>query len=69
MINCVDDQVYFVNDDSLQVDFETKLAARFKVDIMGWAHWYLQARLTQHANYSITLDQSRYMALIATRSS
>ena len=67
MINCVDDQLYFANDDSLRADFETKLAARFKVDIMGWAHWYLQARLTQHANYSITLDQSRYMALIATR--
>ncbi len=34
---------------------------------MGKAHWYLQARLTQNADHSITLDQTRYMALIAAR--
>ena len=33
---------------------------------MGQAHWYLQARLTQHADYSITLDQARYSALISS---
>ena len=31
------------------------------------AHWYLQGRLTQNEDYSVVLDQSRYMALIASR--
>ena len=34
---------------------------------MGMAHWYLQGRLTQNEDYSVVLDQSRYMALIASR--
>ena len=34
---------------------------------MGIAHWYLQGRLLQNEDYSIVLDQSRYMALIASR--
>ena len=34
---------------------------------MGQAHWYLQARLNQHQNFSITLDQACYMALICNR--
>ena len=34
---------------------------------MGLAHWYLQARLNQLHDFSIILDQSRYIALITTR--
>jgi len=34
---------------------------------MGMAHWYLQGRLMQNKDYSVTLDQSRYMALISSR--
>jgi hypothetical protein len=30
----------------------------------GQANWYLQSRITQCADYSITLDQSRYAALV-----
>ena len=38
---------------------------RFDIEDMGIAHWYLQGRLLQHEDHSISLDQSRYMALIA----
>ena len=34
---------------------------------MGQAHWYLQARLQQNDDYSIVLDQSRYMSLICNK--
>ena len=34
---------------------------------MGQAHWYLQGRLIQNNDYSVLLDQSRYMSLIAAR--
>ena len=34
---------------------------------MGQAHWYLQSRITQAANYNLTVDQSRYIGLIVSR--
>jgi hypothetical protein len=40
---------------------------RFDVKLLGQATWYLQSRITQLADYSIILDQSRYAALIAAR--
>ena len=67
MNNVVDDQLYFSNYDPLRKNFEKRISEEFLVELMGQAHWYLQARIQQHANYSITLDQSRYMALIASR--
>ena len=39
----------------------------FDVELMGQAHWCLQARLTQQQNHSIILDKSHYMALILSR--
>lgn len=67
LLNAVDDQLYFSNSDELRKDFETKLSKRFEVELLGQAHWYLQARVTQHSDYSITLDQARYSALISAR--
>ena len=67
MNNVVDDQLYFSNYDPLRKNFEKRISEEFLVELMGQAHWYLQARIQQHANHSITLDQSRYMALIASR--
>ena len=67
MNNVVDDQLYFSNYDPLRKDFEKKISTEFLVELMGQAHWYLQARVRQLSNFSITLDQSRYMALISSR--
>ena len=63
----VDDQLYFTNNEALRKEFETRLQKRFDVELMGQAHWYLQARITQETNHSIILDQARYMALISSR--
>ena len=67
LINAVDDQLYFSNHEGLRKEFEARLKKRFDVELMGQAHWYLQARISQEANHSIVLDQARYMALIAAR--
>lgn len=47
--------------------FEAAVTKQYNVEFMGQAHWYLQARITQSANYDITIDQSRYIALICNR--
>ena len=67
LINAVDDQLYFSNNPALKADFESRIKKRFDCELMGLAHWYLQARLNQLHNNSIVLDQTRYMALIVAR--
>jgi len=47
--------------------FESEISARFDLTLMGQAHWYLSTRITQHANFDITLDQSRYCLSIVRR--
>ncbi|KAG7340335.1 reverse transcriptase RNA-dependent DNA polymerase [Nitzschia inconspicua] len=47
--------------------FERETDRRFDVQKLGQAEWYLQSRITQLADYSIILDQSRYAALVAAR--
>jgi hypothetical protein len=63
VLNAVDDQLYFASKPSLKQWFEEETTARFDVQLLGQASWYLQSRITQNTDYSIVLDQSRYAAL------
>ena len=67
LINAVDDQLYFSTSEALRKKFEKAISNEFDVDLLGQAHWYLQSRITQHSNYDIGIDQSRYIALIVSR--
>jgi hypothetical protein len=67
LITAVDDQLYASTSVAMRKDFETCLAKRFNVDFLGQVHWYLQSRIQQHEDFSITLDQSRYMAHMMKR--
>jgi hypothetical protein len=60
VLNAVDDQLYFATTQQLNIWFERATEERFDVTLLGQATWYLQSRITQLANYSIILDQSRY---------
>lgn len=67
VLNAVDDQLYFATNPKLKTWFEQVTQARFDVSMLGQAKWYLQSRITQLADFSIILDQSRYAALITAR--
>jgi hypothetical protein len=67
ILNAVDDQLYFATSPDLKQWFESATQARFDVTLMGQATWYLQSRITQEADYSITVDQTRYAALIVAK--
>ena len=43
------------------------MCKRFDCKLLGQLHWFLKARITQHANYDITIDQSRYAASMCLR--
>ncbi|KAG7371023.1 reverse transcriptase RNA-dependent DNA polymerase [Nitzschia inconspicua] len=65
--HAVDDQLYFATPMELKDWFERETDCRFDVQKLGQVEWYLQSRITQLADYSIILDQSRYAALVAGR--
>jgi hypothetical protein len=67
LLNAVDDQLCFSDCDQMRKKFEADISSNFDVELMGQAHWCLQARITQHANLDVALDQSRYAALICNR--
>jgi hypothetical protein len=67
VVNAVDDQLYFATHPELKEWFEKATQQRFDVTMLGQATWYLQSRITQLADYSIILDQSRHAALVTTR--
>ena len=43
------------------------MCTRFECKLLGQLHWFLQARITQHTNFDITLDQSRYVTAMLKR--
>ena len=67
LINAVDNQLYYSTCDDMRKKFEKDVCEKYDVDMMGQAHWYLQSRITQHTNYDVTIDQSRYIALMCNR--
>jgi hypothetical protein len=67
VLNAVDDQLYFATHIFLKEWFEKATKKRIDVQLMGQATWYLQSRITQLADYSIVLDQSRFAAPIVER--
>ena len=62
-----DDTAYFTSTDKVRDDFEKAMCTRFDCKLLGQLHWFLRARITQHTNYDITLDQSRYTASMLKR--
>jgi hypothetical protein len=66
LLNAVDNQLCFSNCDAMGQDFKAAVKADFDVDPGQAQHWPLQAGITQHAGFSITLDQSRHAALVCT---
>jgi len=67
VLNYVDDMLYYCKVAAKLKDFEEKLRARFNLELIGQAHWYLGTRINQLANYDIKLDQSRYCLSIVKK--
>ena len=67
VLNYVDDMLYFSTDADKLKQFEEKLRARFNLELIRQAHWYLGTRINKLANYDIELDQSRYCASIVKK--
>jgi Reverse transcriptase (RNA-dependent DNA polymerase) len=67
LLSYCDDTAYFASSDEVRKRFETAMCKRFECKLMNQMHWFLQARITQHANFDITIDQSRYAVSMCSR--
>ena len=62
-----DDTAYFALSDDVHEAFEKAMCTRFESKLLGQLHWFQWARITQHTNYDITLDQLRYSIVMIKR--
>jgi hypothetical protein len=67
ILNYVDDMLYYGESTTHIKEFEQQLGKRFKLELLGQAHWYLGTRIHQLANFDIELDQNRYCASIVKK--
>jgi Reverse transcriptase (RNA-dependent DNA polymerase) len=67
LLSYCDDTAYFASTDEVRQRFETAMCRRFECKLMNQMHWFLQARITQHENFDITIDQSRYAVSMCSR--
>jgi len=67
MLDYVDDLLYFGTSLDTLKAFEEAISKRFDLTLMGQAHWYLATRISQAADFNITVDQSRYCISIVKR--
>ena len=64
LIFYVDDCLYFGSNDSAEKRFENSVSKRFNIDLNGHASWFLQMRIHQYEDFSISIDQNRYTKVI-----
>jgi hypothetical protein len=64
ILDYVDDMLYHGSNKEYVIIFEKRLQARFNLELMGQAHWYLATRINQKSNFDIELDQTRYCLAI-----
>ena len=55
MINCVDDTLYYSNDDELRKNCVKKLFKKFHLSLKGEAKWYLGVGVV-HKKNCLSLD-------------
>jgi hypothetical protein len=66
LVSYIDDCAVKYSSDDVHMLFESALSKRFDCKLMGKLQWFLQACITQHANFDIMLDQLRYAASISS---
>ena len=64
LIFYVDDCLYFGSSDAIEKEFEKSVASRFNIDYNGQANWFLQMRIYQYEDFSVSIDQTRYTKVL-----
>jgi hypothetical protein len=67
LLSYVDHMLYYGTSEVKVIHFEELLKARFNVEFMGQAHWYLSTRINQLQNFDIELDQYWYSLSMVKR--
>ena len=63
----VDDCVYWYTNEDLVKLFVDTLGKRFRVNFLGYAHWFMLIRISQMKDHSIYVSQARYTTSIVAK--
>ena len=67
VLSYVDDCIYWSTSEKMQRWFVEQLGQRFNVNFLGYVHWFMSICITQNKDFSISVDQSRYMLAIVNK--
>ena len=67
VLSCVDDCLYWYNNEDLGKWFVDNLGKIFHVNFLGYAHWFMSIRISQLKDHSISVDQARYATSIVAK--
>ena len=60
VLSYVDDCVYWYKNEDIGKCFVDTLGKIFRVNLLGYEHWFMSIRISQMKNQSISVDQVRY---------
>ena len=63
----VDDCVYWYKSEELVNWFVVTLGKILHVNFLGYAHWFISIRISQHEDFSILVDLSRYATSVVAK--
>ena len=63
----VDDFVYWYTSEYIVKWYVDALGNIFRVNFLGYAHWFMSIRIYQMKDYSISVDQDRYATSIVAK--
>ena len=63
----VDDFVYWNISEALGKWFVAALGKRFRVNFLGYSHWFMSIIISQMKDHSISVDQDRYSTFVVAK--
>ena len=63
----VDECVYWYTSEALGKLFVGTPGKRFHVNFLGYSYWFMQIRISQMKDYSISVDQDRYATSVVAK--
>ena len=67
VLSYVDDCVYLYMNENPGKWFVDTLGNRFRVNFLGYSHWFMSIRIYQLKDHSISVDQARYATSIVAK--
>ena len=66
-LSYIDDCVYWYTSEAFGKWFVDTLGKRFRVNFLGYAHWFMSTRISHMKDHSISVDQDIYATSVVAK--